>query len=174
VVSYFGRRLIFAAQSFMNRTESVVPWAKVIAWMVLIFSLSGDSFQSSRTLIALQYWIAFFDLPVSLPNVMLLHGALRNVAHFGEFFVLGVLLYRALSGNLSKFRVKVACGVLGFGLLLALADEFRQVFTNHRAPSVGDSALDFAGVIASQLWIFFRSALSPGAVTGRNAGGQAR
>ena len=76
----------------MNRTESVVQWAEIAAWMVLIFSLSGDFFQGSRTLIALQYWIACFDLPISPPNVLLLHEILRKVAHFGEFFTLGVLL----------------------------------------------------------------------------------
>jgi VanZ family protein len=154
----------------MNRTESVVQWAEVVAWIVLIFSLSGDSFQSSRTLIALQYWVACFDLPISPPNVLLLHGVLRKVAHVGEFFVLGVLLYRALSGKLATFRLKVVCWVLVSGLLLALADEFRQVFANHRTASIRDSALDFAGVIASQLWILFRFALSPGVVAGKNPG----
>ena len=153
----------------MNRTESVVQWAEVVAWMVLIFSLSGDSFQSSRTLIALQYWVAFFDLPISATNIVLLHGVLRKSAHFGEFFVLGILLYRALSGKLATFRVKLACWVLILGLLLALADEFRQVLANHRTPSVGDSALDFAGVIASQLWILLWSAFSPGVVTRKDA-----
>ena len=154
----------------MNRTESVVQWAEVVAWMVLILSLSGDSFQSSRTLIALQYWVAFFDLPISTTNLVLLHGVLRKSAHFGEFFVLGILLYRALSGKLATFRVKVACWVMILGLLLALADEFGQVFANHRTPSIRDSALDFAGVIASQLWILFRFALSRGVVTGKNSG----
>ena len=153
----------------MNRTESVVQWAEVVAWMVLIFSLSGDSFQSSRTLVALQYWVAFFDLPISATNIVLLHGVLRKSAHFGEFFVLGILLYRALSGKYTKFRVKLACWVLILGLLLALADEFRQVLANHRTPTIRDSALDFAGVIASQLGILLWSAFSPGVVTRKNA-----
>ena len=153
----------------MNRTESVVQWAEVVAWMVLIFSLSGDSFQGSRTLIALQYWVACFDLPISPPNVLLLHGVLRKVAHVGEFFVLGVLLYRALSGKYTTFRVKLACWVLILGLLLALADESRQVLANHRTSSIRDSALDFAGVIASQLWILLWSAFSPGVVSRKDA-----
>jgi len=153
----------------MNRTESVVQWAEAVAWTVLIFSLSGDSFQSSRTLIALQYWIACLDLPISPPNVLLLHGVFRKVAHVGEFRVLGILLYRALSGKYTNFRVKLACWVLIVGLLLALADEFRQVLANHRTPTIRDSALDFAGVIASQLWILLRTALSPGVVTRKDA-----
>jgi VanZ family protein len=154
----------------MNRTESVVQWAEAIAWMVLIFSLSGDSFQSSRTLIALQYWIACLDLRISAANIVLLHGVLRKVAHVAEFFVLGVLLYRALSGKLAAFRVKAVCWVLVSGLLLAPADEFRQILADHRTPSIRDSVLDFAGVVASQLWILLRTALSPGVLTGKDAG----
>lgn len=153
----------------MNTTKSLVQWAEAVAWMVLIFSLSGDSFQSSRTLIALQYWVAFFDLPISATNIVLLHGVLRKSAHFGEFFVLGILLYRALSGKHTNFRVKLACWVLILGLLLALTDEFRQVLADHRTPSIRDSALDFAGVIASQLWILLRTALSPGVLTRKDA-----
>ena len=153
----------------MNRTKSLVQWAEAVAWMALILSLSGDRFQSSGTLTALQYWVAFFDLSISATNIVLLHGVLRRSAHFGEFFVLGILLYRALSGKYTNFRVKLACWVLILGLLLALADESRQVLADHRTASIRDSALDFAGVIASQLWILLWAAFSPGIVTRKDA-----
>jgi VanZ family protein len=150
----------------------MVQWAELVVWMALIFCLSGDSFQSSHTLIAVQYWVACFHLPISPPNLLLLHGVLRKGAHFGEFFVLGILLYRTLSSKYADFRVKLACWVLILGLLLALGDELRQVSASYRTASIRDSALDFAGVIASQLWILLRSAVCPGVPTHEDAGGK--
>ncbi len=127
--------------------------------MAVILYLSGESFAASRTLIALQYWVAFFDLPIGTENLLLIHHVLRKGAHFGEFFVLGLLLYRALSGNLASFRLRAASWVLGIGLLWSIGDELHQLLTQSRTPSVGDSVLDFAGVLASQLWILVRSRL---------------
>lgn len=141
----------------MNRIQGVLRWVEVLVWMSLILYLSGESFVASHTLVAMEYWVAFFNIPISGENLVLIQAGLRKGAHFGEFFVLGLLLYRALSGDLVNFRLKTAIWVLVIGLLCAIGDEFGQLFSTSRAPSLGDSALDFAGLVASQLCIVIRS-----------------
>jgi len=157
---------------FMNKAVGAIRWAEVAAWVALIFMLSGESFTAARTLIALQYWVAVFHLPISQASLGSIHMVIRKTAHLGEFFVLGILLYRALSGGTARFFPRTACWVLGAGLFCALADELHQFFARSRTPSVRDSVMDFAGVITSQLWILFRSATSATVVTYKNAGAE--
>jgi len=153
----------------MNKAVGAIRWAEVAAWVALIFMLSGESFAASRTLIALQYWVALLHLPISRSSLVFIHLVIRKTAHFGEFLVLGLLLYRAFSGGTARFFPRTACWVLGAGLFCALADELHQFFARSRTPSLRDSAMDFAGVIASQLWILFRSAVSTGHASTKKA-----
>ena len=143
----------------MSQFERTAYWAEMAGWMVLIYCLSGDSFAYSRTLIALQYWSSVFHLPLTEADLQLINLTLRKTAHVTEYFILGLLLYRALSGGLISFRFSLACWALAGGGSYALADEFHQWFTKLRTPSLGDSCLDFSGVIASQVWTLIRSSM---------------
>lgn len=144
----------------MSKLKRWVNWVEVVAWTALIFSLSGEYFDASRTWAALKYLAAFLQLPISPPTLLVVNEAIRKAAHFGEFFTLGLLLTRALLGNLSEFRLKVACWVAGVGLICALGDEAHQLLVLVRTPSLWDSLLDFSGVLASQLWLLFYSTIS--------------
>lgn len=157
----------FQHPSIITGNPRVAYCCEVVAWMVLIMYLSGESFAASRTLIALQYRVASLDLTISAKSMLLIQTVLRKGAHFAEFFVLGILSYRALSGSLVDFRFRTAYWVLVARLPFSIGDEVRQVFSVGRAASFRDSALDFAGVLTSQLWIFHRS---PEAIKKRNAG----
>lgn len=143
----------------MGRTVQVVAWAKVAAWASLIYTLSGDFFAEPHTYSALQYWVATLRLPISETGFEVANMAIRKAAHFTEFFVLGILLFQAISGGEARFRVRVACWACAVGAVYALADEFRQMFESLRTPSLRDSAMDIAGVLASQAWVLLRSRL---------------
>ncbi|MCL7749033.1 VanZ family protein [Halalkalibacter alkaliphilus] len=69
---------------------------------------------------------------------------IRKGAHFGFFFLLGFLTYRALwaSGCMKKLSY---FGSLLFVLLYAISDEIHQAFTPNRTPLVQDVILDFSG-----------------------------
>ena len=136
-------------------------WLEAVAWMGLIFSSSSDSFASSRTLAVLQYCNALFHLSLTGETLVLLNVAIRKTAHFGNYFVLGLLVYRALAGVIFRFTLRFACWTMLVGLLYALSDEYHQSFTRSRTPSLYDSGLDFAGVIAAQVFILLRSVFSP-------------
>jgi len=144
----------------MNKINRLITWAEVVVWIGLIFVLSGESFGASQTWIALKYWADFLKLPVSPETLLLVNLVIRKAAHFGEFFVLGLLLSRALLGNLGEFHFKVAWWVVGGGLLCAFGDEAHQIFVASRTPSLWDSLIDFSGVLASQLCLFLRSLFS--------------
>jgi VanZ family protein len=134
-------------------------WLEAVAWMGLIFTFSGDSFAGSRTLAVLHYCNSLFHLSLTEATLLFLNLAIRKAAHFGVYFVLGVLVYRALAKGFSPFNLRAVCATLAIGLLYALSDEFHQSFTRFRTPSLYDSGLDFVGVVAAQMFIFFRSIL---------------
>jgi len=145
----------------MRVSRQVVWWLEAVAWMGLIFSFSGDSFASSRTLAVLQYCKELFHLSLTGETLLLLNGAIRKTAHFGNYFVLGLLVYRALARGLFRFTLRSACWTMLVGMLYALSDEYHQSFTHFRTPSLYDSGLDFAGVVAAQVFILLRSIFSP-------------
>ena len=80
------------------------------------------------------------------------HKLLRKVAHFSEFFLLGVLCaaQRVKSGRLLTF------GLIAFGLISACIDETIQIFVLGRSSSLLDVWLDISGfavgVIAVAVW----------------------
>ena len=143
----------------MRVSRQVVLWLEAVAWMGLIFSFSGDSFASSHTLAVLQYCNKLFHLSLTGETLLLLNVAIRKAAHFGNYFVLGLLVYRALAGSLFRFTLRFACWTTVAGLLYALSDEYHQSFTRFRTPSLYDSGLDFVGVVAAQLFILLTSRL---------------
>jgi VanZ family protein len=136
-------------------------WLPVFLWMGLISYLSTDFFAGYWSYGLLKFWAAFLHLSVSVHAVEIANFALRKCAHLFEFFVLGTLLYRALSserqaGEHVEQRVLVQLLLLGFGF--AVLDELHQAFTPTRGPSFKDVGWDFAGLLGSQLAIWVQRA----------------
>jgi VanZ family protein len=137
----------------MNKIKRLFTWVEVVAWISLILYLSGESFSASRTWIALNYWVDYLRISVNSSTLHQIHFAIRKSAHFTEFFVLGLLLFKAFRGTLEGSRSKVFWWVAGAGLICALGDEAHQLLFMSRTPSLWDSLLDFSGVLASQFFI---------------------
>ena len=97
-------------------------WFPVVAWAAVIFALS--SIPNAST--GLGNW----DL------------VLRKIAHFGEYAILGALLFRAVE----REAVAVAAGVA-----YAITDEIHQSFVAGRHASALDVLLDAAGVVVGVL-----------------------
>jgi VanZ family protein len=133
-----------------------LAWIPVVLWMALISWLSSDGFSGSWSEGLLRFWVRFWNLPVSPQVVQIANLMLRKTAHFAEFFVLGVLLSRAIWQYAPKSEGQAIGRVLLAGALYAMADEFRQAFTTSRGSSLLDAGLDFTGVMASQLWMSTR------------------
>ena len=72
--------------------------------------------------------------------------ALRKLAHFSEFAVLGLLLAQCL-------RVRITRPLLA-GVLCAMADETVQLFVSGRSGEVRDVWIDFSGAAAAVILTF--------------------
>lgn len=106
----------------MTASRLLWTWVPVALWAGLIFGLSSIP-----------------DLGTGLGGWDL---ALRKLAHFAEFAVLGFLLLRALPREL----VAVAAGAA-----YAVTDEAHQHFVAGRQAAVRDVAIDAAGVLLGVL-----------------------
>lgn len=82
------------------------------------------------------------------------HAMLRKVAHFVEFFVLGI----CLTGAFRYAGRFILLKPLAFGLLTALCDETLQLFVRGRSGRISDIWLDLFGVVCGTLitWLIFK------------------
>ncbi len=136
----------------------LLPWVPVAVWALLIYSSSTASFgspQTSRFLLPLLHWL----LPAATPQTLdLLHEFARKSVHFVNYFVLGLLLYRAVRGPHQGWSRRWAILALLLASGYACSDEFHQSFEAGRGPSALDALLDTTGAAAAQAvtWAFLR------------------
>jgi len=136
----------------MNRKRNLVAWLPVVLWAGLISYLGTDSYSGSWSLDLLRALVALLHLPLSDSALQLANLILRKSAHFAEFFVLGLLVYHAVSQYPHKTSWHTLGWVLLAGASIAGINELQQAFTGSREPSLFDATLDFAGALSSQVW----------------------
>jgi VanZ family protein len=120
--------------------------------MCVIFWMSTGAFASEGTSKIIEPVIRFLLPQISAREVDMIHGLIRKCGHLTEYFVLGLLLFRAFG----KGQTAVSAGrvVLYSVIIIALyaaSDEFHQTFVYNRTPSVVDVGIDTAGGILGQL-----------------------
>jgi len=107
----------------MTRTSlRLLFWLPPLVWAAAIFTVS--SFPSSR-------------LPGRIPS---------ELGHYGEYFVLGVLLFVALRRDLPPAKA-LASAVL-IASLFGMTDELHQAFVPTRTPDPADWGIDTLGALA--------------------------
>jgi VanZ family protein len=123
-------------------------WLPVLLWMVLVFSAStslGAPRNTSRFVEPFLRWIAPNMSPETIHRI---HYAIRKMAHFTEYCILGVLVLRlvraepALAGTALARQVRLA---LLLTALYACSDEFHQLFVPGRESAVRDVLIDTTG-----------------------------
>jgi VanZ like family len=107
-------------------TGAVRAWTPALLWAAVLFAFSSRS-----------------TLPTDLG------GGLDNVAHFGAYAILGLLLGRG--GVLS--RLALAWPLL-IGWAYAASDEIHQAFVPGRSPEAADWLADALGVAAGCIVMF--------------------
>jgi glycopeptide antibiotics resistance protein len=109
---------------------------------ILLF-IWGNSLLDKPMSAGLSSWV-LEELLGGLP--WLSHTALRKLAHFVEFAVLGILLSWLLANKIKKtWAFALPTAVLG--CLAACMDEMLQHFSPGRGPRFADVVLDTAGVL---------------------------
>lgn len=125
----------------------------LIAWNLFIFinsSMPGDvsSAQSGIVVNVIYPLLSKLGIGLSLNDVSFL---IRKLAHFTEFFILGVLLYGVYI-NYAK-KTKLFLFVVLHGIVVASLDEVLQTFIKNRSGDVKDVLIDTLGILAAYLII---------------------
>ncbi|MBR5239566.1 MAG: VanZ family protein [Clostridia bacterium] len=133
--------------------------ALALLWTAVIFSFSLQPAEASASLSGglLQrlldwfYWLTGLSIPTYFA-----HFLIRKAAHFGEFFLLGILSYQA-----SKHWFGRWYPALLYGAVVAVADEHIQHYTGGgRAMLISDMILDTVGVATAILLLLLLAKIS--------------
>ena len=141
-------------------------WWPAIAWAALIFSMSTDTFSAEHTGSILEPVLRWIMPRMTEDLFNTIHYAIRKSAHFTEYFVFCLLLYRGVRGSRQGWRWTWGLAALFCAAGYSALDEVHQAFVASRTASAYDSLLDSAGAFAAfaVLWMWFR--LRRGAVPG--------
>jgi VanZ family protein len=138
-------------RALKNRLPAVI-------WAALIFIFSTDAFSAGNTAGILESTLRYFFWALSDDHIRLLHAVIRKLGHFSEYFVLAVLVMRALRQEPGeKLHTRQLVFGLGLTALYAASDEFHQTFVPSRTASIADVVLDIFGGICGTLWFYRRA-----------------
>ena len=123
------------------KIKKFISWLLFILWLGVIFFFSSQSGSASSNLsnsilMLLPFKISSFTI--------------RKLAHFTEYFILGLLGMNSLNKS-GAFRNKNIILLSLFILLYAFSDEIHQYFVGGRAMRVLDVFIDYTGGLVSQV-----------------------
>jgi VanZ family protein len=134
-------------------------WLPVCLWALLMSIASTDTFSSEHTSRIILPLLQALLPHATAATLELTHFTIRKSTHFVEYFILSVLLLRAVRGNRGGWMIRWALGALVIAALFSMLDEFHQSFVPSRTASPWDSLLDTTGAAFAQLaaWNWLRS-----------------
>jgi VanZ family protein len=138
-------------------------WWPAVAWACIIFTLSTDSFSSEHTaniLSPVVHWIVPWLTQDQFDYV---HHIIRKSAHFTEYFIFCLLLYRGMRGDRKGWRWTWGISALSVAAGYSILDEIHQAFVASRTASPYDSLLDSIGAFFAfaVLYLWFKLRRSP-------------
>jgi VanZ family protein len=132
-----------------------VPWLKqwwpALVWAVAISLFSTGAFtaeNTSRIIIPILHWLFPHAADATLFQA---HHYIRKSAHFTEYFILSLLVLRAIRAGRPGTRFAWALLVVAIVIGYASLDEFHQRFVPGRTAAVGDVLIDTSGGITAQV-----------------------
>jgi VanZ family protein len=127
-------------------------WIPVILWASLIFVFSTDTFSSTNTAGIFEPIFSHIFPQLPARDIDRIHVLIRKVGHFSEYFVLAVLLMRALRNAMGEelFGRRLFLSIL-IATLYAVSDEAHQSFVPSRSASAVDVSIDAIGAICGTL-----------------------
>ena len=132
-------------------------WWPAIVWSTVIFSMSTDTFSSEHTAEIFEPIVRWLHPSVTAYGLDMVNHAMRKMAHFSEYFVFALLLYRGVRGNRPGWRWTWGLSAWFIAVVYASLDEVHQAFVSSRTASPYDSLLDSFGALFALivLWIWF-------------------
>jgi len=136
----------------MNSLRLIKYWLPVCLWMLVIYWMSTGAFSSDNTSRIIEPLLYFLFPDISKESVSAAHVFIRKMGHVTEYFVLGLLLFRAFRGTSQhQWNIRWAILAASAAAFYALTDEYHQSFVSTRTASLSDVGIDSAGAVLSQL-----------------------
>jgi len=129
-------------------------WWPALAWAAVIFILSTDAFSLEHTSQFIGPILRWFFPSASSERIYMLHHVVRKAAHFVEYFVFFVFIYRGIRRSRAGWHWSWALGAWLIAAVYSGLDEFHQVFVPSRGPSAWDSLLDSTGSLVALVTLF--------------------
>jgi VanZ family protein len=126
-------------------------WTPIVIWLLSIYLFSTDMMSSRETSRFIVPILKFLLPGVSPAGIDFWHAVIRKFAHVSEYFILAVLIYRALRID-GCGRIDANLRTIVFVALAALLDEFHQSFVPSRTATIIDVGYDCLGGVWA-LWI---------------------
>ena len=157
--SWFIQKIRMEFRSFLKY------WFPVLLAMAFIFWMSTKTFSAENTYIVIEPIIRFFFPTVSRRKIAVLHMLVRKSAHLTEYFIAGLLLFRAFrSGSSERWKWRWVLSTLAAVVLIAASDEYHQTYVSTRTASIVDVGIDAVGGVLSlsvSAWWFHRRKQTP-------------
>ncbi|MDY0186872.1 MAG: VanZ family protein [Syntrophus sp. (in: bacteria)] len=133
-------------------------WLPVLIWMGVIFSMSTGTFSADHTSRFIGPFLRFLLPGHPEHDIAMLHGLIRKAGHVTEYFILGLLFFRALRGNAPQgWQLRRVFYTILAVAVFALSDEFHQSWVASRTASLVDVSIDSAGGVLSQIAILLKN-----------------
>ncbi len=145
--------------------RSLIPdwflaWWPALLWAVFIFTGSTDTFSSEHTSRIIEPFLRWLIPSITVAHLQFAHHIIRKSAHFLEYFIFFLLLYRGLRGIRRGWHLAPALGAWLIAGAYAVLDEVHQAFIASRGAGGWDSLLDsisaFVALVVALLYYRLR------------------
>jgi len=136
-------------------------WWPALLWAVVIFIMSTDAFSAQHTASVFLPILRWFMPGMTHEQFHVIHHYIRKSAHFTEYFIFCLLLYRGIRGSRIGWRWSWGLTALFIASGYSALDEIHQAFVASREAAPYDSLLDSTGAFFAfailWLWLRFRN-----------------
>ena len=129
-------------------------WWPALLWAAVIFTLSTDTFSAAHTGSIIEPVLRWIFRSLSRHRIREIHYFIRKTAHFTEYFVFYLLLFRGARGDRKGWRWTWALVALSIAAGYSALDEIHQAFVVSRTASPWDSFLDSIGASVAFVLVF--------------------
>lgn len=126
-----------------KKLQKFLAWLALLVWMGVIFYFSHQSGDASMQL-SDGILDSFKSLFQNFLDYHTLSYIARKIAHFTEYFILGLLIYHLVKQYRVISKTEIIWMIL-FCVIYAMSDEFHQVFIGGRSPMIFDVIIDSLG-----------------------------
>jgi len=139
--------------------HSLIPnwlraWWPAFLWAAVIFSASTDTFSADNTGHILGPILRWLIPSLTQGQFDSIHYFIRKSAHFTEYFIFFLLLYRGIRGLRRGWHWSWAFAAWFIAAGYSALDEVHQSFVASRTASAWDSLLDSTGALAALFVVF--------------------